>query len=189
MRIEHWTNAVEQGTHAAAALLAGPEAAEPFAPVPFVWSDQYDTKIQFVGHLPGADRSEVVAGRLEDRRFVAAFGTDRVAYAAKAFLCGAMTRLVHEEGLHLDVATGGELFAVPAAIPFPANHEITQVLQRRRKTPLLGMNEKIEIARRYRKLQRQMDFIACNGYGVTERQSSIPRRQDSANGKRIAFDR
>lgn len=44
-------------------------------------------------------------------RFVAAFGPDRVAYAAKAFLCGAMTRLVHEEGLHLDVATGGELFA------------------------------------------------------------------------------
>lgn len=74
MRIEHWTNAVEQGTHAAAALLAGPEAAEPFAPVPFVWSDQYDTKIQVVGHLPGADRSEVVAGRLEDRRFVVAFG-------------------------------------------------------------------------------------------------------------------
>jgi len=32
------------------------------------------------------------------------------AYASKAFLCVAMARLVHEEGLHLDVATGGELF-------------------------------------------------------------------------------
>ena len=43
------------------------------------------------------------------RAYVAAFGVDGVAYAGKAFLCRAMARLVHEEGLHLDVATGGEL--------------------------------------------------------------------------------
>jgi len=34
---------------------------------------------------------------------------DGVAYASKAFLCGAMARLVVEEGLCIDVATGGEL--------------------------------------------------------------------------------
>jgi len=51
-------------------------------------------------------------------RFVATFGAGRVAYAAKAFLCTAMARLVHEEGLHLDVATGGELFvALHAGFP------------------------------------------------------------------------
>ena len=38
-----------------------------------------------------------------------AFGPDAVSYAGKAFLCGAMARLAAEEGLHLDVATGGEL--------------------------------------------------------------------------------
>ncbi|WP_419919756.1 diaminopimelate decarboxylase [Candidatus Poriferisocius sp.] len=38
-----------------------------------------------------------------------------VAYAAKAFLCLAMVRLAHEEGLHLDVATGGELYVARAA--------------------------------------------------------------------------
>ncbi|WP_420637617.1 diaminopimelate decarboxylase [Candidatus Poriferisocius sp.] len=38
-----------------------------------------------------------------------------VAYAAKAFLCLAMARLVHEEGLDLDVATGGELHVATAA--------------------------------------------------------------------------
>ena len=43
------------------------------------------------------------------RAYVAAFGAERVAYAAKAFLCTAMARLVADEGLHLDVATGGEL--------------------------------------------------------------------------------
>ena len=37
------------------------------------------------------------------------FGADNVAYAGKAFLCLAMARLVAEEGLKLDVATGGEL--------------------------------------------------------------------------------
>jgi len=46
-----------------------------------------------------------------------AFG-DGVAYAGKAFLCVAMARLVHEEGLLLDVASGGELHtAVVAGVP------------------------------------------------------------------------
>ena len=43
------------------------------------------------------------------REYVRHFGDDAVAYAGKAFLCTAMARLVAEEGLHLDVATGGEL--------------------------------------------------------------------------------
>ena len=48
---------------------------------------------------------------------VAAFG-DGVAYATKAFLCTAMARLAHEEGMVLDVATGGELHvALAAGVP------------------------------------------------------------------------
>ena len=39
------------------------------------------------------------------RQAVAEFGEDGVVYATKAFLCGAMARLAHEEGLLLDVAT------------------------------------------------------------------------------------
>jgi diaminopimelate decarboxylase len=43
---------------------------------------------------------------------------DGVAYATKAFLCGAMARLAFEEGLCLDVATGGELdLALRAGVP------------------------------------------------------------------------
>jgi diaminopimelate decarboxylase len=46
-----------------------------------------------------------------------AFG-DGAVYATKAFLCLAMARLAHEEGLRLDVATGGELFvALQAGVP------------------------------------------------------------------------
>lgn len=40
---------------------------------------------------------------------------DGAAYAAKAFLCGAMARLVYEEGMSLDVATAGELMLCLAA--------------------------------------------------------------------------
>jgi diaminopimelate decarboxylase len=55
--------------------------------------------------------------RARCREAVAAFG-DGVAYASKAFLCVAMARLVHEEGMHIDVATGGELHvALRAGIP------------------------------------------------------------------------
>ncbi len=56
--------------------------------------------------------------RARAQEAVAAFGTDRVIYATKAFLNLAMARLAHEEGLLLDVATGGELFvALHAGVP------------------------------------------------------------------------
>jgi diaminopimelate decarboxylase len=56
--------------------------------------------------------------RARCREYAAAFGPDSVAYAGKAFLCRAMIRLVAEEGLHLDVATGGELHvALSAGFP------------------------------------------------------------------------
>jgi NADPH-dependent 2,4-dienoyl-CoA reductase/sulfur reductase-like enzyme len=76
MRIEHWTNATEQADHAAATLLAGASGGEPFAPVPFVWSDQYDRKIQVAGRLDGADETRLVDGSLEERRFVMLFGRE-----------------------------------------------------------------------------------------------------------------
>jgi diaminopimelate decarboxylase len=43
-----------------------------------------------------------------------AFG-EGVSYATKAFLCRAMAALAHDEGLHLDVSTGGELHTSLAA--------------------------------------------------------------------------
>jgi 3-phenylpropionate/trans-cinnamate dioxygenase ferredoxin reductase component len=74
MRIEHWTNAVEQAGAAAERLLAGPAAGKPFAPVPFVWSDQYDRKIQMAGRVSPQDEMRVLHGTLAERRFVALFG-------------------------------------------------------------------------------------------------------------------
>ena len=55
--------------------------------------------------------------RARCREAVQAF-PDGVAYATKAFLCVAMARLAHEEGMQLDVATGGELHvALAAGVP------------------------------------------------------------------------
>ncbi len=77
MRVEHWTNAAEQGAHAASNLLAvaagGPT--EPYAPVPFFWSDQFEHRIQFVGHAMPGDDVQVVAGSVADAKFLALFGS------------------------------------------------------------------------------------------------------------------
>ncbi len=63
VRVEHWTNAVEQGV-CAAHNIAHPEDLRPYAPVEYVWSDQYDWKVQIVGRPMRGTRHEVV-GRLE----------------------------------------------------------------------------------------------------------------------------
>jgi diaminopimelate decarboxylase len=55
--------------------------------------------------------------RARCREAVDAFG-DGVAYASKAFLCKAMASLAHEEGMCIDVSTGGELtVALAAGVP------------------------------------------------------------------------
>ena len=73
VRVEHWTNAVEQGEAAAKSLLM-PDAAPAFGPVPYFWSDQHGAKIQFVGDATGWDDLAVVDGSIEEDRFVVAYG-------------------------------------------------------------------------------------------------------------------
>lgn len=82
MRVEHWTNAAEQGRAAALTLLHG-EDAPVFDPVPYFWSDQYETKIQFVGRT-GPD-VRVVDGSLADERFVVIYGSHGRIVGALAF--------------------------------------------------------------------------------------------------------
>ena len=71
MRVEHWENAQEQGAHAARRLLG---QAEPYTPVPWFWSDQYDRKIQLAGRSGADDEVRIVDGSIEERRFVAIYG-------------------------------------------------------------------------------------------------------------------
>ncbi|WP_349345099.1 NAD(P)/FAD-dependent oxidoreductase [Streptomyces rapamycinicus] len=79
MRIEHRTNATEQGMAVARNLLR-PDERRPFAPVPYFWSDQYDFRIQAHGYLRGHEEVAVVEGELEERKFLAVYRSgDRVA--------------------------------------------------------------------------------------------------------------
>jgi diaminopimelate decarboxylase len=55
------------------------------------------------------------------REAVDAFGHQQAVYATKAFLCTAMARLAYEEGMLLDVASGGEMYvARRAGVPADA---------------------------------------------------------------------
>lgn len=76
VRIEHWTNAAEQGAAAAKHLVAhaAGERPEPYAAVPFFWSDQYDRRVQFLGRAGIDDEVEIVSGSVDERRFVALYG-------------------------------------------------------------------------------------------------------------------
>jgi len=74
MRVEHWSNAVEQGVYVAERLGGSEAGAAPFAPVPFFWSDQYEVKIQFAGRMRVDDEIRVVACSLEQRKFTALYG-------------------------------------------------------------------------------------------------------------------
>ncbi len=76
MRIEHWTNAVEQGMAAARNLLLEHrgEPLEAFSPTPYFWSDQHGRSIMSAGITSPRDQVEVVHGALESHRFAAIYG-------------------------------------------------------------------------------------------------------------------
>ena len=73
MRVEQWENAIEQGRHVGRRLLAGGAVAEPFTPIPWFWTDQYDRKIQLAGRVGPGDDVAIVDGSVDDQRFVALF--------------------------------------------------------------------------------------------------------------------
>jgi NADPH-dependent 2,4-dienoyl-CoA reductase/sulfur reductase-like enzyme len=75
LRIEHWTNAVEQAVHAAEHAL-GTGGEKPFSSVPYFWSEQFDRKLQFLGRTRPGDEMTIVDGSLAERRLTALFRHD-----------------------------------------------------------------------------------------------------------------
>jgi 3-phenylpropionate/trans-cinnamate dioxygenase ferredoxin reductase component len=67
IRIEHRTNATEQGIAAASNLLG---ADSPFSPTPYFWSDQYDARIQAFGTFPPDCRTLIAGGNPDEGRFI-----------------------------------------------------------------------------------------------------------------------
>jgi NADPH-dependent 2,4-dienoyl-CoA reductase/sulfur reductase-like enzyme len=79
VRIEHWTNALEQPATAVATLLGAGEPAP--TPVPYFWSDQYGARIQFAGSRRESDVARVVEGTCADRSFLVVYERDGEAVA------------------------------------------------------------------------------------------------------------
>jgi NADPH-dependent 2,4-dienoyl-CoA reductase/sulfur reductase-like enzyme len=75
VRVEHWTNAVEQAVCVAHNII-DPGDLRTHAPVEYVWSDQYDWKIQLVGRTGGGDLSHVVVEGADPERSFAALYAD-----------------------------------------------------------------------------------------------------------------
>lgn len=85
VRVEHWTNAAEQGTLAGRNALLAREERAPYTAVPSFWSDQYDVKIQAVGLPRQAERVTIAEASPEGDRFVAIGERDGTTVTALAF--------------------------------------------------------------------------------------------------------
>ena len=59
MRVEHWTNAIEQAVVVARNIVS-PDAPRAYAPVPYVWSDQHGIRLQIVGRPQPDDEVRIV---------------------------------------------------------------------------------------------------------------------------------
>jgi 3-phenylpropionate/trans-cinnamate dioxygenase ferredoxin reductase subunit len=96
IRIEHWTNAAEQGAAAARNLLAEPAERKPYEAVPYFWSDQYDTKIQSVGLPARAERMTVLEASPDGDKLV--LGGERGGRLVAAIAFNAPRRLMYYRG-------------------------------------------------------------------------------------------
>jgi len=98
------------------------------------------------------------------RRFRDAFKGADVFYAGKAFLCKAMVRIIAEEGLHLDVCSGGELTTALAA-GFPPE-----------RIGLHGNNKSMAELRRA--VENNVGRIVVDSFEEIERLTAIAREID-----------
>jgi 3-phenylpropionate/trans-cinnamate dioxygenase ferredoxin reductase subunit len=87
VRLEHYDNALRQGAAAGRNMAHELEHRQPYTPVPYFWSDQYDLKLQYVGHAHAWDQmvmrgqpdaSDYIACYLHAGRLRAALAVNRV---------------------------------------------------------------------------------------------------------------
>ncbi len=97
VRVEHYNNAEKQGRAAGRSML-GSDA--PYDYIHSFWSDQYEHKLEYVGHAARWDQF-VVRGSLEDRRLVGFYLLDGQLLAAVGL----------DRGGDPELDTGGEMAA------------------------------------------------------------------------------
>jgi 3-phenylpropionate/trans-cinnamate dioxygenase ferredoxin reductase subunit len=92
VRVEHYNNAEQQGRAAARSMLG---ATTPYAYTHSFWSDQYEHKLEYVGHTTQWDEF-VVRGSLEDRSLVGFYLRDGLLQAAVGLDRGGDPELDHD---------------------------------------------------------------------------------------------
>lgn len=95
IRVEHWTNACEQGAHVARNLIAGARA--PYDSLPYFWSDQHGTRIQYAGRRDPGDEIQLFVAADEPSQVIGLYvGEDGAPRAVLAFgVAAAFTRIRH----------------------------------------------------------------------------------------------
>ncbi|MCB1003460.1 MAG: FAD-dependent oxidoreductase [Acidimicrobiales bacterium] len=78
LRVEHWANALNQGTTAGRNAVGNSDA---YTRMPYFFSDQYDLGMEYVGHGDGTD-AVVVRGDRDAREFIAFWHRDGIVTAA-----------------------------------------------------------------------------------------------------------
>ena len=94
IRLENRTNATEQAQVVAGAILGEDQ---PYVPVPYFWTDQYDAKIQVHGMLPIGAEVDVVDGDVSARRFVARYRSGGVVTGVLGWNMPKQARLRRQE--------------------------------------------------------------------------------------------
>jgi 3-phenylpropionate/trans-cinnamate dioxygenase ferredoxin reductase subunit len=92
VRVEHYNNAEKQGAAAARSMLG---SAAPYDYIYSFWSDQYDHKLEYVGHVTKWDEF-VVRGSLQEGRLVGFYLVNGVVRAAAGLDRGGDPELDHE---------------------------------------------------------------------------------------------
>lgn len=68
MRVEHWDHALEMGEYLGRRILN--DTPEDFAPVPYFWTDQFQSKLQVAGRYHPGDEAVVIEGDPSEQRCV-----------------------------------------------------------------------------------------------------------------------
>jgi 3-phenylpropionate/trans-cinnamate dioxygenase ferredoxin reductase subunit len=92
IRVEHFNNAEKQGAAAARSMLG---SAAPYGYIHTFWSDQYEHKIEYVGHATKWDEF-VVRGSVEEGRLVGFYLLDELVQAAVGLDRGGDPELDHD---------------------------------------------------------------------------------------------
>jgi phthalate 3,4-dioxygenase ferredoxin reductase subunit len=117
-RVEHWTNAVDQAA-CVAHNLVHPRDLRDYAPVEYIWSDQYDWRIQLVGRPQHGGQARLTGDPEADRaRFAVLYADETGGFAGAMTVNWPKALIACRRGAQAGV-TFAELAAQLDALPAP----------------------------------------------------------------------